>query len=60
MTDEARLERQKWDAEHLAAHAAAGPSLVGVGAEPANEEFGRFEDPTRQLAQTPKAACDGG
>jgi hypothetical protein len=56
MTPEARLERQAWDAEHLAAQAAAGPPLVDAGAKAAESqsEWDRFEALTRKLVQTPK------
>jgi hypothetical protein len=57
MTDEMREERRWWDREHAAAGEAADtPRLKNASAEV--DEFARFEDLTRKLANTPKPEKD--
>lgn len=57
MTDEARKERRKWDAEHEAAKD-DDPKLHPAGTTDDQSEFERFEDLTRKLVNTPKTEVD--
>jgi hypothetical protein len=53
MTDDAKRERREADEAHTAAKAAQQPPLKNAGVQD-ESEYGRFEDLTRQLVNTPK------
>ncbi len=57
MTDENKAERSQWD-EQIAARPKAGPTLKLTKAGADEDEFGRFEDLTRKLVNTPKPEVD--
>lgn len=59
MTDEMKKERKKWDEEREAREDENGPAFraTGIGSG-GNEEYDRFEELARELANTPKSKPD--